>query len=119
MVEGASKADRERREENLLREGYEEMAAHDLALHRVFEYVSNPPSFSLLLSHFKSCLIGTSSASQLEAIRRYKSLVTHLHYQPSPIMTEQPTPASEINTSVAIATVHPSALLLQQEPRRS
>lgn len=39
VVELALEADRERRTEDLLREGYEEMAEHDLALHREFEAV--------------------------------------------------------------------------------
>ncbi len=41
VVERALEADRERREEDLLREGYEEMAAHDLALHEEFEHVDS------------------------------------------------------------------------------
>ena len=39
VVERALEADRERHEEDLLREGYQEMAAHDLALHEEFEHV--------------------------------------------------------------------------------
>ncbi|MBA3472241.1 MAG: hypothetical protein H0T57_03265 [Rubrobacter sp.] len=39
VVERALEADRERRVEDLLREGYEEMAEHDLALHKEFEIV--------------------------------------------------------------------------------
>jgi predicted transcriptional regulator len=41
VVERALEADRERRELDLLRQGYEEMAEHDLALHKEFEYVDN------------------------------------------------------------------------------
>jgi predicted transcriptional regulator len=39
VIEHALEADRERRTEDLLREGYEEMAEHDLALHEEFEHV--------------------------------------------------------------------------------
>jgi predicted transcriptional regulator len=39
LVEHALEADRDRREEDLLREGYEEMAPHDLALHEEFEQI--------------------------------------------------------------------------------
>jgi predicted transcriptional regulator len=41
VVERALEADRECREEDLLREGYEEMAEHDLALHEEFEHVDS------------------------------------------------------------------------------
>ena len=41
VVERALEADRERRELDLLREGYEEMAEHDLALHKEFEHVDS------------------------------------------------------------------------------
>jgi predicted transcriptional regulator len=41
VVERALEADRERRELELLREGYEEMARHDLAPHREFEHVDS------------------------------------------------------------------------------
>jgi len=41
VVERALEADRERREEEELAEGYKEMAEHDLALHEEFEYVDS------------------------------------------------------------------------------
>jgi predicted transcriptional regulator len=45
VVERALEADRERRELDLLRQGYEEMAEHGLALHKEFEHVdSETPS---------------------------------------------------------------------------
>lgn len=39
VVERALEAGRERRMEDLLHEGYEEMAENDLALHKEFEFV--------------------------------------------------------------------------------
>jgi hypothetical protein len=41
VVERALEADRERREEDFLREGYEEIAAHDVALPKEFEHVDS------------------------------------------------------------------------------
>jgi hypothetical protein len=46
VVSSALEADKERQEEELMREGYEEMAAHDRALLKEFEHVDRESAAS-------------------------------------------------------------------------